>query len=168
MFIILEASYTEYCLETWGHIVRAGLRPLCRLLMADAEVGQGAVTSLETGSAWKPMGHTDTGLGTRAMAGPEALAGAITRPAGQVPHDLWEKRHFQCFTLTQDRASRGDWWSLRWVQQSLPDMLSKHSTQCLLKKFREACTWESSSYVSLTPEREPSVCLYLVNESCLK
>jgi len=41
MFIISEASYTEYCLETWGHIVRAGLRPLCRLLMADAEVGQG-------------------------------------------------------------------------------------------------------------------------------
>ena len=98
----------------------------------------------------------------------EALAGMIERSAGQVPHDLWEKRHFQLFALTQGRTSRGDWWSLRWVRESFSDMLSKHSTQCLPRKFREACTWASSSYVSLTPEREPSVCLHLVNESCLK
>ena len=47
----------------------------------------------------------------------EALAGVIKRPAGQIPHDLREKRHFQLFTLTQGRASRGYWWSLRWVQE---------------------------------------------------
>ena len=54
------------------------------------------------------MGHTDLGLGASLVAELGGSGWSGQRSAGQVAHALWEKRHFQLFTLTQGRASRDD------------------------------------------------------------